>query len=172
MIKNSILYSALAICISLLMINESAAQDSTTTPGKPTNDIEASGVFMPSDPPVEKPERIAAGKSCIINLVQPYNISGTLTGKVEFNYRILVKGPCGSPPGTFDEEWIAYGTFTGKVNGADVSGKMSYTANVKAGGNVDGQIVLGQGLEGELHVSGNFGNGKLSYEGMIKSTFK
>ena len=168
MIKNSILYSALAICISLSLINKSAAQDSTTTPGKPTNDIEASGVFMPSDPPVEKPERIAAGKSCIINLVQPYNITGTLTGTMEFNYRILVKGPCGSPAGTFDEEWIAYGTFKGKCNGVDASGNISYTANVKAGGNVDGQIDFGQGLEGSLLVYGSFKDGKLSYKGTLK----
>ncbi len=33
---------------------------------------------------------------------------------------------------------------------------MSYTATVKEGGEVNGIIVLGQGLEGELHVHGNF----------------
>ena len=168
MIKNSILYSVLGVCISLLIINESAAQDSITTSGESTNDIEASGIFKSSGPPSGKPERIAAGKSCIVNLVQSYNISGTLTGTVELNYRILVKGPCGSPPGIFDEEWIAYGTFKGKVNGVDASGNISYTANVKAGGEVDGHIDLGQGLEGNLRVYGNFKDGKLSYKGKVR----
>ena len=45
---------------------------------------------------------------------------------------------------------------------------MSYTAEVKAGGEVNGRIVLGQGLEGELQVNGNFKDGKLSYKGQIK----
>ena len=80
----------------------------------------------------------------------------------------MVKGPCGSPPGTFDEEWIAYGKFTGKIKGTPASGNRSYTAKVKAGGGVNGRIVLGQGLEGELQVYGNFENGKLSYKGLIK----
>ncbi len=45
---------------------------------------------------------------------------------------------------------------------------MSYTATVKAGGKVNGSIVFGQGLEGELYVHGNFKDGKLTYKGMIK----
>jgi hypothetical protein len=45
---------------------------------------------------------------------------------------------------------------------------MSYTAKVKAGGEVNGIIVLGQGLEGELHVYGSFSDGKLSYKGLVK----
>jgi hypothetical protein len=167
-INKLLYYFIFIICMSLFMLNESVAQDSTTTSGLSSREIEASGTFMPSGPPSGKPERIAAGKSCIVNLVQSYNISGTLTGTIELNYRILVKGPCGSPPGTFDEEWIAYGTFKGKFIDVDVSGNMSYTATVKAGGNVDGQIVLGQELEGNLQVYGNFKDEKLSYNGKIR----
>lgn len=130
--------------------------------------IEAAGEFSPSGPPRKKPERIEAGKSCIVDLIEPYTISGTLSGTIEFNYRILVKGPCGSPPGTFDEEWIAYGKFEGRINGSNASGEMRYTATVKAGGEVDGHIVIGQGLNAQLNVHGNFKDGKLSYKGQIE----
>jgi cytoskeletal protein CcmA (bactofilin family) len=142
--------------------------DSTTISEEVADGIEASGMLTPSGPPEKKPERITAGKSCIVNLVQPYNISGTLAGTVESNYRILVKGPCGSLPGTFDEEWITYGTFKGTVNGTAESCNISYTANVNASGEVNGQIVFGQRLKGKLHVYGNFSDGSLSYAGLLK----
>jgi hypothetical protein len=161
------IYFILIIGMSLLLMNINPAQDSIST-SVIQNGIEASGTFSPSSPPKKKPERIEAGKSCIIDLIESYTISGTLSGKMEFNYRILVKGPCGSPPGTFDEEWIAYGKFNGKIKGSPISGNMSYTAKVKAGGEVNGIIVLGQGLEGELHVYGSFSDGKLSYKGLVK----
>ena len=45
---------------------------------------------------------------------------------------------------------------------------MSYTAKVKAGGEVNGIIVLGQGFEGKLHVYGSFSDRKLSYKGLLK----
>ena len=160
-------YFTLIVLMILLMMNISLAQDSTSAPDMP-DWIEAAGEFFPSGPPQKKPERIEAGKSCIVDLIESYSITGTLSGKMEFNYRILVKGPCGSPPGTFDEEWIAYGKFTGNVNGTTASGNMSYTAKVKAGGEVNGIIVLGQGFEGKLHVYGSFSDRKLSYKGLLK----
>jgi hypothetical protein len=159
-------YFFLAVGMSLLISNVITAQDSTSSMDT-KGGFEAAGEFSPSGPP-KKPERIEVGKSCIIDFIQSYIISGTLSGKMEFNYRILVKGPCGSPPGTFDEEWIAYGKFSGSINNTPASGNMSYTAKVQAGGEVNGIIVLGQGLEGELHVYGNFNEGKLSYKGLLK----
>jgi steroid delta-isomerase-like uncharacterized protein len=151
-----------------IKVMSDAARDTTAESEDVNGGVEASGSIAPSGSPQKKPERISAGKSCIVNLIQPYKVSGTLTGTVEFNYRILVKGPCGSPPGTFDEEWIAYGTFSGTVKGTAASGNMSYVASVKAGGKVDGQIMLGQGLEGKLQVYGNFSDGSLSYKGVLK----
>ncbi len=160
-------YFFLAVGMSLLISNVITAQDSTSSMDT-KGGVEAVGKFSPSGPPQKKPDRIEAGKNCIVDLIQAYSISGTLSGKIEFNYRILVKGPCGSPPGTFDEEWIAYRNFSGNINGTTASGKITYTATVKAGGEVNGIIVLGQGLEGELNVYGNFNEGKLSYKGLLK----
>jgi len=129
--------------------------------------IEAEGLFIPDGPPLEKTVKTDIGECCIIELKQPYKISGTLSGSLEIDYRILVYGPCGEPPGTYDEEWIAYGSFSGTVDGTPVAGKRTYTAKVKAGGDVEGTIVFGQGIEGEQTVKGNFKEGKLSYNGHL-----
>jgi hypothetical protein len=51
---------------------------------------------------------------------------------------------------------------------AEVSERFTYVAQVKAGGDVDGQILFSQGIEGDLHIHGNFNEGKLSYEGWIR----
>ncbi len=129
---------------------------------------EASGSFEPSGPPLALPVKVDVGRNCLVELRQSYSVSGTLSGTMMIDYRILVYGPCGSPPGTFDEDWIAHGAFTGTVDGSSASGKLSYVARVQAGGDVEGRISLGQGLEGELQVRGNFGDGSLSYTGWVR----
>lgn len=133
-------------------------------------EIDASGAFAPSGPPIEKPVRIEAGGSCVVDLRQAYEMSGTLSGSLEIDYRIIVYGPCEVPPvfGKYDEEWIAHGNFSGTVNGTPGTGSLSYTAKVKAGGDVEGRIVLGEGLNGELAVFGNFKDGRLLYSGRVK----
>ena len=37
-----------------------------------------------------------------------------------------------------------------------------------SGGEVEGHMVFGQGLRGELRIQGNFGDGYLSYEGHVE----
>ena len=126
-----------------------------------------SGTFAPNGPPIKSPFKVAAGKACIVDLVQAYQVMGTLSGTFEIDYRILVFGECGVPPGTYNEEWIAHGTFNGSIDKIPISGSLSYTAEVKAGGELVGRIIFGQGIVGELIVKGNFKNGKLSYSGWI-----
>jgi hypothetical protein len=125
-------------------------------------------VLAPVGGPLAAPARTNAGGSCIVDIAQSYTMSGTLAGTVEIDYRILVAGPCGSPLGTYDEEWIAHGTFMGTVDGTTGTGAFSYVAGVKAGGDVDGRIAFGQGLTGELIVQGNLGDGQLSYSGWVR----
>ncbi len=129
--------------------------------------ILAEGRLRPDGPPQQRPVRVDAGKSCVVDVKQAYVVDGTLSGSFVIDYRILVIGSCGSPLGTFDEEWIARGTFAGTVNDVSASASFTYTAIVKAGGEVTGQIVLGQGLGGDLRIHGNFGDGKLAYEGQL-----
>jgi len=131
------------------------------------SDSIASGTFIPKGPPINPPIRVEAGNDCIVDLIQTYFVTGTLTGTFNIDYRILVYGHCGEPPGTFNEEWIAHGAFNGKINESPVSGKFSYIAKSKAGGEVDGHIVFNQGITGELEIKGNFNDRKLSYEGWL-----
>jgi hypothetical protein len=128
---------------------------------------EAEGFIAPSGPPSKAPLKKDVGTGCLVELTQPYKISGTLSGSLEIDYRILVYGSCGKPPGTYDEEWIAYGSFNGTIEGKSGSGKFSYTANVKAGGDINGKMIFGQGVDGKLNVKGNFNDGKISYDGWI-----
>lgn len=131
-------------------------------------EIHATGTFAPSGPPLEPPTRSKAGESCVVDLTQPYSVTGSLSGSLEVDYRILVAGGCGAPIGTFDERWIAHGTFTGTLDGTPASARFSYTARVVVGGTVEGRMVFGQGLRGELRIHGNFADGYLSYEGHVE----
>ena len=144
----------------LLVPAASVAQDTA-------GEARTSGTFSPSGPPLRAPTRVDAGGSCVVDLTQSYSVEGSLSGSLVVDYRILVAGGCGAPIGTFDEEWIAHGTFSGTLDGAPASGRFSYTARVKAGGEVEGRMVFGQGLKGTLRIHGNFGDGSLSYDGQV-----
>lgn len=147
------------------------------TPGLPTSSPaslagghKASGSFAPAGPPLAPPVRVDAGGHCIIDLQQAYTISGTLSGALEVDFRILTYGPCpaGPPvPGAFDEVWIARGTFTGAFDGAATTATLSYTASIRSGGDVKGTITFADGLSGTLRVRGNFADGALSYSGRV-----
>jgi len=141
--------------------------DETDEPAEAIPGVRAAGSLTPEGPPVGSPVRVNAGKGCVVDIRQRYAITGTLSGSVEIDFRILVAGPCGSPAGTFDEEWIAHGEFVGTVNGGAATGSFSYVARVRVGGDVEGRIVFGQGLTGDLSVHGNFRDGSLSYEGRL-----
>lgn len=140
----------------------------TSTAQEMAQVVPTTGTFSPSGPPLEPPTRFDAGESCIVDLTQAYSVTGSLSGSLEADYRILVADGCGDPIGTFDEQWIAHGTFTGTLDGAPASGRFSYTARVKAGGEVEGRMVFGQGLQGTLRIHGNFADGYLSYDGHVE----
>ena len=153
--KNKLLALGLMACIAPVH-----ASDSNTR-------TFAEGTFRTDRPPEQKPVRVEAGESCVVDVQQSYVVDGTLSGSFAIDYRILVDGPCGLPPGTYEEEWIARGTFKGKANGQIASASFTYTAVVKAGGEVSGQMVFGQGLGGDLRIHGTLAAGKLAYEGQL-----
>jgi hypothetical protein len=101
-------------------------------------------------------------------LVQDYTIDGSLNGELRIDYRILVAGPCGSPAGTFEEEWIAHGRFSGIALGREATAELLYTARVTTGGSVDGTMVLKGDVQGELQIGGDFADGQLSYSGVLQ----
>ena len=121
------------------------------------------GFLAPDGPPASPPERTDAGGRCVVDLRQPYTIRGRIEGRLLIDYRILVEGPCGLPPGQVDEEWIAHGTFEGSTGDGPVTGTLWYTARVAGGGRVEGLMRLTGGLEARLAVSGRFEDGELAY---------
>lgn len=151
------------VFIAVCLAYSSSATAQVVTSGDDTT----SGTFSPAGPPSRPPVRTPVGTGCVIELTQTYTVSGVLQGYFGVDYRIFVDGPCGEPPGAFDEEWIAVGTFDGTLREREATGAFSYTARVRAGGDVDGRIVFGQGVAGELTVGGNFGPGELSYVGSV-----
>lgn len=126
------------------------------------------GTLSPVGAPVGTPLRVSAGSGCVVDLVQRYSAAGGLSGRMEIDYRILVHGSCGSPAGTYDEEWIARGTFTGSLADDSTSGSFVYTGEVRDGGEVSGRMEFDQGLEGELVIHGRFSDGSLTYSGSLR----
>lgn len=166
MILNSTTMSLVTCALALLLASAAIGQNDSE---QFENGTEAEGTFAPTGPPSDQPVRVEAGGSCIIDLKQAYSISGTLSGSLAIDYRIIVYGPCETPPvpGHYDEEWIAHGTFKGRISESEAFSTFIYTAKVQAGGGVEGRIVIGDGVHGELAVTGNFGDGHLSYQGQI-----
>ena len=160
------IYRLCAVVFAVVLLARVGA--ATPEVGDPSKGVAISGTFAPKGPPVREPVKIAAGSGCVVELVQPYVISGDLAGTMTIDYRIMIYGPCGSPPGTFDETWVAHGRLSVTRDGEEISTSLSYVAHVKAGGDVEGQIRLGHELEGTLNVSGNFADGKLGYAGWLK----
>lgn len=126
------------------------------------------GFIAPDGPPRQPPVRVDAGGACVVDLVQDYTLEGAVTGELTLDYRILVAGPCGSPPGTFDEEWIAHGSFSGTASGQEATATVLYTARAGVGGRVTGTISFGGGMEGELEVTGEFSDRRLTYSGRVR----
>lgn len=121
-----------------------------------------SGTFRPSGAP-EAPVRRRVGAGCVVDLTQAYHVAGALAGQMVIDFRIFVAGDCAKPPGTYDEHWIAYGTYVLRVHGTTHTGALTYLATVKAGGKVEGTLTLGGELSAVLEVVGDLDDGYLSY---------
>lgn len=128
--------------------------------------VAVSGVIIPQGPPSRTPVRLDAGAGCVVDVAQDYSLQGDLEGSLSIDFRILVHGPCGSPPGTFDEEWIAHGESAGTVMGQSYSTLLTYVAGVEDG-DILGVIVFGPGLAGRLEIVGRFEQRRLRYSGWV-----
>jgi len=139
---------------------------------RPPNAFQAQGTFKPSGPP-DHPARHEIADICIVDLDQSYEIDGTFTGTMTVDFRIFVDGPCGSPPGTFNEHWIAHGQFDlASPGAASAKGSLAYLADVAAGDRVTGTITLAGELQGTLRIKGSFQEGAMNYMGSIAQPAK
>ncbi len=136
------------------------------TPQSIREHILASGSFQPGGTPISRQLK-ELGDLCVVDIEQRYVIDGTIIGTLLIDYRILIQGPCGTPPGTYEEQWIAYGSYEGEIAGDKVTGSLLYLAQVEAGGEIAGVVTLTGLVAGDLNVSGSFDEGKLSYVGKL-----
>lgn len=123
------------------------------------------GTFRPSGPP-KGPERRRVGPGCVVDLEQVYDVEGSLVGEMQLDFRIYVVGDCTKSPGTYDEHWISYGTYTIRTQDAEYRGALTYLATAKAGGKVEGRLTLDGEVSAELDVTGEFADGFMNYKGM------
>jgi hypothetical protein len=128
--------------------------------------VSVAGLIIPQGSPSGTPVRVDAGNSCVVDVTQKYALEGELEGSLVIDFRILVHGPCGSPPGTFDEEWIARGESSGTLRGEPYSTRLTYTARVEDG-DIQGLVVFGPGLTGRVDVTGRFEERRLRYSGWV-----
>lgn len=150
---------------------QAAAQSGSTPISAPAEEtrevVDTVGTFRPTGQP-EQPRRVPIGDKCVIDLKQEYALDGALTGLMQVDFRIIVDGPCGVPPGTHDEHWIAHGQYSVEVDDEGLAGSLTYLATVEAGGRVDGTIELVGGLNGLLEVRGSFTDGFMRYRGNLR----
>lgn len=132
----------------------------------PARSLEVAGELRPQDRP-QRVSRSQIGDHCIIDLEQEYRLEGSLVGGMTLDFRIYVDGPCGEPPGTFDEHWIARGEYAVRLEESDLEGALIYLADVEAGGRVEGTLILAEDVEGALQVEGRFADGFMRYEGRL-----
>ena len=147
--------------IILLFVTWAVARGAETS-------VESSGRFIPNSPPTNV-VRTEVGNNCIVDLDQSYDLSGTLVGSMKINFRIVIHGPCGSPPGTFYEEWIAHGEYSAMTSNLTLQGPLVYLATVEADGKVSGEIRLSGAAHGTLIVSGSFQDGFMEYSGRLSN---
>ncbi len=151
---------AVAVALTLAVSSTAAGPEAQRV-------LEVQGSYEPSGPP--HPERRPVGDLCVVDLEQSYRVDGSLSGTMTVDYRIFVAGPCGSPPGTFDEHWIAIGRYDLECPGGTgpATGDLVDVAEVSAGGHVAGKITLAGDLRGSLRIDGNFREGSIHYAGSI-----
>jgi len=88
---------------------------------------------------------------------------------MRINFRIYVAGPCGSPPGTYKEHWIAHGDYAVEVPGHErATGTLVYLADIAAGGDVEGTMTFAEDLRGSVSVRGNFEQREMNYRGDLR----
>jgi hypothetical protein len=124
-----------------------------------------SGTFRPSGPP-KGVVRTKVGGDCVVDLKQGYGLEGSLVGEMEIDFHIFISGDCTKAPGTFDENWISYGTYAIRVGDTEYTGALIYLAKVKAGGKVDGTLTLDGEFSADCKIDGNFADGYMSYIGV------
>jgi hypothetical protein len=127
----------------------------------------ASGDFVVEDLVINSVE--PKGEITHIELTATFRLEGDFEGTFVADFLIVHLGPSDQPA---EEIFVAQGTFTGKVYGADGSFDFTFVGTIDADGQAEGELVIGRGtddlenLSGQITLSGISGVAG-NYEGSI-----
>ena len=141
----------------------SEAHDPIGGTGGTMQRTEVSGTMDREGYPKTPLDKENAGGGCIVDVTQEHSVSGSMSGTLEIDYRLLIAGSCESQAEMDDQEWIAHGVFEGMVDDSSRAASFSYVGEVKDGGNLEGTIVFSGGLVVELRIMGSFCDAPLCY---------
>jgi hypothetical protein len=90
--------------------------------------------------------RDVRGNKCEFTVDGTLTFTGTLAGAAEGTTTAIIFAPCSAatttPPGTYFDVFRFEGTFRGSVNGAPVTGVLSYAGITRVGGAIDATVIL------------------------------
>jgi hypothetical protein len=96
------------------------------------------------------------GSNCLLQVEGRLVFTGTIEGAANGQTSALVFAPCAdvatSPPGTYPDVFRSELVFEGTVDGEPARANVLYMGRVQPGGQIEGRLVLSNGVQGRLEV--------------------
>jgi hypothetical protein len=96
------------------------------------------------------------GRNCLLQVNGQLVFTGTIEGTATGRTSALVFAPCAdvatTPPGTFPDVFKSELVFEGTVDGEPARANVLYMGRVQPGGQIEGRLVLSNGVQGRLEV--------------------
>ena len=96
------------------------------------------------------------GSNCLLQVEGELVFTGTIEGTATGQTSALVFAPCAdvatSPPGTYPDVFKSELEFEGTVDGEPARANVLYMGRVQPGGQIEGRLILSNGVQGRLAV--------------------
>ena len=96
------------------------------------------------------------GSNCLLQVNGQLVFTGTIEGTATGQTTALVFAPCSdvatNPPGTFSDVFKSELVFEGTVDGEPAQANVLYMGQVQPGGQIEGRLVLSNGVAGVLEA--------------------
>jgi hypothetical protein len=96
------------------------------------------------------------GSNCLLEVEGRLVFTGTIEGAATGQTSALVFAPCAdvatSPPGTYPDVFKSELAFEGMVDGEPARANVLYMGRVQPGGQIEGRLILSNGVQGRLEV--------------------
>ena len=113
------------------------------------------------------------GRNCLLQVNGQLVFTGTIEGVATGQTSALVLAPCAdvatTPPGTFPDVFKSELVFEGTVDGEPARANLLYMGRVQPGGQIEGRLVLSNGVQGRLEVEARVAVGG-EYHGSVVVT--